>query len=65
MNIPPPILKAVETEDGITLYSPDKDPADAGVTRVMARLYPPEHPDYAWARSYLDQAAPPQGEEPR
>jgi hypothetical protein len=65
MNTASPILKAVETEDGITLYSPDKDPADAGVARVMARLYPQGHPEYAWARSYLDQAAPPPGEEPR
>jgi hypothetical protein len=44
MNTTPPILKAVETEDGITLYSPDEDPVDAGVARVEALLGAPLAP---------------------
>lgn len=65
----PPILKAVQTGDGITLYSLPEDTGDppqpAVAAQVIARLYPPDHPDYAWARTFLAQADLSEGAEPR
>lgn len=64
----PPILKAIETEDGITLYSWPAGPGEASQApteaRVIAQLYTPDHPDYAWARTILAQAEPADGHPP-
>jgi hypothetical protein len=53
----PPILKAVQTEDGITLYSLAADPSAPmhrpAEARVIVQRYPPDHPDYASAVDYL------------